>query len=147
MFDQLPNAAIMAECFSKSSQSLHVIAEAQNSLSIEIARLPQTPAIQLNEIIMILRTMEQRMQGMDQRMQAMEQRMQSMEQRMQAMYYNTSCMLANQKIGQPETPFQPLRDVTTNQEIPNFPANLHMIQTERSISSLTLYLFPGLTRC
>ena len=129
----------MAASFQRSSQALANAAEAHDHIATQITLLPQAPAIQAQEILALL-------QAMDLRIQAMDSRMQAMDIRVQAMYYNTSCMMANQLVRQPDTLLRQLHDVTTNQEIPDFPLNLMAIQDERSmfVCLLFLYVYVGI---
>lgn len=134
MAAQLPNIAAMAASFQQSSQALTSAAEAHDHLATEIARLPQAPALQGQQILALL-------EAMDARFQAMDTRFQAIDLRTQAMYYNTNCMLANQLVRQPDTPLRQLHNVTTNQAIPDFPLTLRAIQDERSMFIYLLLLF------
>ncbi|KAH8655109.1 hypothetical protein BGZ60DRAFT_153073 [Tricladium varicosporioides] len=114
MAQQLPNYLEMAAELRQSSQALADAAAAHNNLSVEIAPSANVPAIQAWEIKAMLTTIDQRLQAMDLCMQAR--------------FYNVSCMLSNGRVTQPKTPLHPLRNITTNQPIPNFPENLDAVE-------------------
>lgn len=125
MEQQLPNSVAMAADFQRSSQALanaaielNAISVAHNNLSTEVARFPQAPAIQAQQIMA---------------------RLDAMDLRMQAGYYNTSCMIANQQVRQPDTPLRPLRNIATNQPIPNCPQNLRVVDEEGREYSLASF--------
>jgi len=121
MAQQLPDITAMSADFQRSSQALanasielNAISMAHSNLSTEVARFPQAPAIQAQQIMA---------------------RLDAIDLRMQAGYYNTSCMIANQQARQPDTLLRPLRNVATNQPIPNFPQNLRAVEEERRVNT------------
>jgi hypothetical protein len=79
------------------------VSSAHNNLSTEVARFPQAPAIQTQQIIA---------------------RIDAIELRMQAGLHNTNCRIANQHVLQPDTPLQALHNVITNQPTPQVNALL-----------------------
>ncbi|KAH8655108.1 hypothetical protein BGZ60DRAFT_435502 [Tricladium varicosporioides] len=127
MAQQLPNPLTMAAALQRSSQALKDAAVAHKSLSVEFALLPNAPAMQEQEIMAILTTMNQQMQTIDQQLRAIDQRIQAMDLHSQAHFYNVSCMLSNGRVKRPDMPLRPLRNTTNNQPIPNFPQNLNMV--------------------
>lgn len=102
------------QALANAATELNAISMAHNNRSTEVARFPQAPAIQVQQIIA---------------------RLDAVGLQMQAGYYNTSCMIANQQVRQPDTLLRPLRNVATNQPIPNFPHSLRAVEEERRVNT------------
>ncbi|ELR02154.1 hypothetical protein VC83_07785 [Pseudogymnoascus destructans] len=122
----LPNPAIMANEFRSSSQAfanaaaaLTAVSEAQSSLGTEISRFPQAPAFQALQI---------------------QQQLASIQAELRASYYNTSAMLANQRVTQADQQLRPLRNITTNQPIPRFPRDLARVQGITNINTFRQFM-------
>jgi hypothetical protein len=130
---QLPDINAMTEALEASSRAAAEMSDAQAGLAVQMSRFPQHPMIQEQQIVNILGRIERRLENMDFRMQ-------DMDLRMQANAYNVNCKLANQFICQANVALYPLHHTATNEPIPNFPATLNDIQTERS--TLCYYLCP-----